>query len=89
MSHEKCTRCGEVYSERDIEEGSECTFAETRYEPAEYEFRCSCGSTDFEQVTICDECGVHEAIDGTDICADCFNDLDPEGYAEYLAGSAA
>ena len=89
MSHEKCTGCGTVYTEAEVEEMTECTFAETRYEPAEYEAVC-CHGHELVEFTTCDNHGcTNEPHPDHDLCADCWNDLDPEDYAEYLAGRAA
>lgn len=88
-THEKCNRCDAVYDRRQIEDMTECVDAGDRFQPPEYEVRCDCGSTDLREFYPCTECNEAEPLDGTDICADCLNDVDPEAYQEYLAETAA
>lgn len=92
LKRERCTRCQELYTEREMEDMTECTFLETRLEPAEYEARCPCGSTDFEEFYICEVLGCEREATEDDLCSKHFARMITEqqdpgtavDFAEYM-----
>ena len=86
-----CNNCEAVFDEYALEETRTCLFMATRYEPAEYSDHCpACGSTDYDEFTKCVENGCSaEALPGSDHCRDCWEKVDPEGFAEDWPAYAA